>query len=93
LPAAKQRQIWSDFLQSDNELTALNLKKFIEVNRREKNNKQEDLSGLISVHYKTKVLEMMEQINLAKNDNWQTTSRQAALLWNSVMKEKIMSKS
>jgi hypothetical protein len=93
LPKERQREIWSKFLQSGHDLSARNIKKFIDV---EKNKggarKQKDLSALISVDYKKKVLEMLDQIDLAKNGNWQKTSRQAALLWNRVMKEKIMSK-
>ena len=34
---------------------------------------------------------MLEQIRAAQNDGWQTTSRQAALMWNRVMYEKILS--
>jgi hypothetical protein len=35
---------------------------------------------------------MLGQIQLAQNDRWQKTSRQAALLWNRVIREKIVSK-
>jgi hypothetical protein len=38
------------------------------------------------------VQEMLGQIRLAQNDHWQKTSRQAALLWNQVIREKIVSK-
>ena len=36
------------------------------------------------------VFEMLYQIRLARSDNWQSTSRQAAIYWNNVMKAKIL---
>lgn len=92
LSTTKQREIWREFLKSDHELTARNIKKFIDAKKNKRGHKQKDFSALISADYKNKVLEMLDQIDLAKNGNWQKTSRQAALLWNRVMKEKIMSK-
>ena len=45
---------------------------------------------IISASYKTAVMAMLEQIQSAQNDDWQATSRQAALFWLTVMKEKII---
>ncbi len=45
---------------------------------------------IIGAGYKKAVLVMLEQIQSAQNDDWQTTSRQAALFWLKVMKEKII---
>ncbi len=92
LPTVRQREIWSKFLQSGHDLSARNIKKFIDVEKNKGVRKPKDLSTLISADYKKKVLEMLDQIDFAKKGNWQKTSRQAALLWNRVMKEKIMSK-
>ncbi len=92
LSPPRQREIWCDFLQSGHELTARNLKKFINVQDNSGARKREDLSTVISSEYKKKALEMLVQIDLAQKENWRMTSRQAALLWNRVMKEKIMSK-
>jgi len=38
------------------------------------------------------VQQVMEQVRMAQHDHWQQTSRQAALLWNRVIREKILSK-
>ncbi len=46
----------------------------------------------ISDAYRTAVFAMIEQFRVAQNDRWQKTSRQAALLWNRVIREKILSK-
>jgi hypothetical protein len=45
---------------------------------------------IISADYKAAVMAMLEQIRSAQNDDWQTTSRQAALFWLQVMKEKVI---
>jgi hypothetical protein len=45
---------------------------------------------IISANYKTAVMAMLEQIQWAQNDAWQSTSKQAALFWLKVMKEKII---
>ncbi len=92
LPAAEQRKVWSAFLESGAEQTAENIKRFIRAGAAKPGSERKDLTGQIGADYKKVVLEMMEQINLAKSDGWRTTSRQAALLWNRVMKDKILSK-
>jgi hypothetical protein len=33
---------------------------------------------------------MLNQIRIAKNDDWRKTSQKTALYWNNVMKEKIL---
>jgi hypothetical protein len=35
---------------------------------------------------------MIDQVRVARQDHWQGTSRQAALLWNRVVREKILEK-
>lgn len=71
------------------EITALNIKKFI---RAVDQNDRKDLTDQISSEYMAAVQLMMEQVRVAQHDHWQQTSRQAALLWNRVIKEKILSK-
>lgn len=89
--------IWNDFLKTGIEIKALNINKFIKkyqnlvkdhnVTRRKKNSSDD----IISESYKRAVTVMMEQIQIAHNDNWTSTSRQAALMWCRIMREKILS--
>jgi len=51
-----------------------------------------DLTDQISKEYMDAVQAMLEQVCIAQNDHWQKTSRQAGLLWNRVIQEKILSK-
>lgn len=91
LKPLEQRRIWKDFLDSGTELTAQNIKRFITARGVKKNNPP-DVSGLITEEYMAAVKTMLEQVRVARHDHWQATSRQAALLWNRVVREKILSK-
>ncbi len=91
LEPIEQRKAWQGFLNSGMEITALNIKKFIEARGGDKN-APVDLTDQISDDYMTAVQQMMEQVRMAQHDLWHQTSRQAALLWNRVIKEKILSK-
>lgn len=87
----EQRRIWKDFLAGGSELTAQNIKRFITA-RDMKKPDPPDLSDRITPEYMAAVKTMLEQVRIARHDNWQATSRQAALLWHRVVKEKILSK-
>ena len=87
----KQCKIWSDFLKTGVEVTALNLRKFILIKTKKQKTVPDDQTNLISDNYMETVNAMLEQIRAAQNDGWQATSRQAALMWNRVMYEKILS--
>lgn len=87
----KQCKIWSDFLKTGVEVTALNLRKFILIKTKKQETVPDDQTNLISDNYMETVNAMLEQIRAAQNDGWQATSRQAALMWNHVMYEKILS--
>jgi hypothetical protein len=87
----EQRRIWKAFLAGGSELTAQNIKRFISA-RDMKKPDPPDLSDRITPEYMAAVKTMLEQVRIARHDNWQATSRQAALLWNRVVKEKILSK-
>ena len=91
LEPVEQRKVWKDFLNSGMEITALNIKKIIRTKTTNRNNSA-DLSDQISSEYMATVQLMMEQVRVAQHDHWQQTSRQAALLWNRVIKEKILSR-
>ena len=91
LDSIEQRHIWKEIIESGMELTARNIKKFIESRKTAPVN-QPDLTDKISNEYMAVVKAMLEQIRVAQHDHWQQTSRQAALLWHRVIHEKIVSK-
>ncbi len=87
----EQRRVWKDFLASGAELTAQNIKRFITA-RGMKKPDPPDLSNRISAEYMAAVNAMLDQIRTARNDHWQKTSRQAALIWHRLIQENILSK-
>ena len=91
LAPAAQRKIWRDFLMTDMELSALNIRKYINSSITDNHSMEADLTEIISDTYKEATLAMLEQIRQAQSDGWQSTSQEAGLFWNRVMKEKIMS--
>jgi len=91
LSATVQRKIWRDFLMTDMELSALNIRKYIDSCMTGNHGTQVDRTGIISNTYKEATLTMLEQIRQAQSDGWRSTSQEASLFWNRVMKEKIMS--
>jgi len=89
----EQRKIWKNFLSVGKEMTALSIKKFIAAARKDTDKDNPvDLTDQISREYMDTVRAMLEQVRIAQNDHWQKTSRQAGLLWNQVLREKILSK-
>ena len=90
LAPAIQRKIWHDFLLTGMELSALNIRKYINSSITDNHGTQADLTEIISNTYKEATLAMLEQIRQAQSDGWQSTSQEAGLFWNRVMKEKIM---
>jgi hypothetical protein len=86
-----QRRIWREFLDAGMALNARNIQRFVsKYVRTEK--ARIDLSNIISTSYKEAVMAMLEQIRLAGCEGWRSTSREAALFWLRVMKEKIVAK-
>jgi hypothetical protein len=90
LSPPEQRKIWKDFLSTGGEITARNIKTFINE-RNAKEDSTPDRTDLINDEYMAAVQELLKQIRYAQNDHWQKTSRQAALLWHRVMQEAIVS--
>lgn len=86
-----QRKIWRDFLSAGMELNARNIQRFVSKHVRDKKARI-DLTNMISTGYKQAVTAMLDQIRLAGQDGWRSTSREAGLFWLSVMKEKIVAK-
>ena len=91
LTPAEQRRIWRDFLASGIELKAGNILRFVSGRISGGQGRGPDLTQVISPDYKEAVMAMLQQIRLASHDGWQSTSRQAGLFWNRVMKDKIVS--
>ena len=92
LTPLEQRAIWKRFLATGEELTASNIKVFVRSQNRPYKNNPKNLTDVISDAYMAAVSAMIEQVRIAQNDHWQKTSRQAALLWNRVICEKILAK-
>jgi len=88
----EQRKAWQNFLNTGMEITALNIKKFISAGRTDDKDDPVDLTDQISSGYMAAVRVMLEQVRVAQHDHWQQTSHQAAVLWNRVIREKILSK-
>jgi hypothetical protein len=93
LKTIHQRNIWREFIESGTALNASNIRKFVNMRLKKAapESKPESRADIIAADFKTAVMAMLEQIRLAQNDHWQKTSRQAALFWLRVMKEKIKS--
>lgn len=88
----EQRNIWKDFLNTGMDITARNIKSFINERKKKDNPVAPDHTDQISEEYLKTVQDMLHQIQIAQNDRWQKTSRQAALLWHRVIQEKIISR-
>jgi hypothetical protein len=85
-----QRRIWRAFLSSGTELTASNVRRFVLKTWASDTKAGNERTEMVSAAYKQAVMAMLEQIRLARQDDWCSTSRQAALFWLRVMKDKIL---
>ena len=92
LSPPEQRKIWKEFLNTKTEVTARNIQKFINERKTKENTPDSDLIDQIGDEYMAAVQKMLNQVQYAQNDQWQQTSRQAALLWNRVIQERIVSR-
>jgi hypothetical protein len=95
LDPIEQRKIWKAFLKTAMEITAPNIKQFIDsAKENDTGSKDEpvDLTDQVSKAYMDAVQAMLDQVRLAQQDHWQKTSRQAGLLWNRVIREKILTR-
>jgi len=90
----ERQHIWSQFLDSELELTAANIRRLVaNLNKSaDRPVNQPDRTSIISENYKEVAMAMIEQIRLAQNDGWQSTSQEAALFWLRIMKDKILQK-
>ncbi len=86
-----QRKVWREFLKSGMDLNAENIREFISVRMGGGNGRTASAHiEIISKDYKAAVDALMVQIRIAQNDQWISTSREAALYWNRVMRGKIV---
>ena len=91
LDPSRQREVWRAFLASGIKQNARNIARFVSSYTDKKGFcRPQGRIDVISEDYQQAVMAMLYQIRLAQNDHWQSTSRQAALYWNQVMKEKIL---
>jgi len=89
----EQRRLWRGFISSGIALNGANIRKFIRSQKQApaaEKPKTVHLVEIVGAGYKAAVMAMLEQIRRAKNDAWQSTSKQAALFWLKVMKEHIV---
>lgn len=89
LTPCEQRELWKKFIKSGSELTARSIKTFIDA-RKTKPVCRQDLTDCITEEYMAAVKSMLAQVRVARQNHWQSTTRQAALLWNRVIRERIL---
>jgi len=84
-----QKKMWNDFLKTNQSITALNIKKFIDAHQG-KTKSTAPFIETISKDFKMAIDTLLYQITIAQNDNWKSTTRKTALYWNKVIKDKIL---
>lgn len=89
--AFEQKKIWRQFLKSGKDITASNIRKYIS----EYFPGRQTMIGpsrieIIDESYLEAVMALLYQIRVAQSSQWKSTSRDAAIYWNKVMKEKIL---
>jgi hypothetical protein len=91
LEPSRQREVWRAFLASGIEQSARNIARFVSnYTDRKGFGRPQARIDVISEDYRQAVMAMLYQIRVAQNNAWRSTSRQAALYWHRVMKEKIL---
>lgn len=91
LDPQEQKKAWQQFIKTDMKLTASNIAKIV-ASYLGYPSAPRGLNKIkiIDQSYKAVVMAMLDQIRMAQNDRWTSTSREAALYWNKIMKEKIL---
>jgi len=88
LPPDQLKPVWRAFTQTYDEFNAHTILQFIKDRNHPKPQKNSTTPNC-SEDYQSAVMQLLQQIALAQTDRWQSTSRQAALYWHQVMKDKI----
>ena len=87
----RTRTVWDLAQEQGIKLKARNIRKFVSTYIGKRSFcLSPDRIDVVGEDYRKAVMAMLYQIRLAQNERWQTTSRQAALYWNQVMREKIL---
>jgi len=92
LSVEKQVKVWQDFLNSDLTPGARNLRQFI-ANQSSARQAPQSHAPVTQItnEYHHAVMALLEQIKVAQNKRWQLTSKAAALHWDQVMHDLILS--
>lgn len=86
----EQTQVWRAFIKSYDDFSAHTIRQFLKDRKPHKQSSNVARIALISSDYNAALETLLHQIQVAKNDRWQSTSQEAALHWNQIMKEKIL---
>ncbi len=90
LEPLEQKKIWHAFIQIHVKFNARTIKQFLKDHEQAKPESGIDRVKIISEDYHKAVATLLQQIRVAQNDDWQATSRDAALHWHQIMREKIV---
>ncbi len=88
----KIKTLWHLFLQSEQPITARNIRRFI-FQQRKKNESKMPSTERISEAYQQAVENLLLQIDINNKEHWKTTSLKTALRWNKVCLNKIQENS
>jgi hypothetical protein len=81
------KKVWRLFLATEIQLTAQNIRRFVLSYLKQ----QAELeTNFMSDDYKRAVDELLQQIEVSKNNGWKLTAKITALHWNKVMRAKII---
>ena len=91
LDTATQTRAWRAFLKADLTLGARSLRQFI-ANHYPNNQPQHTKNSVYQItnEYQKAVTALLDQIKIAQNNQWQLTTKTAALRCNQVMRERIL---
>ncbi len=89
---SKIKTLWHLFLQSEQPITARNIRRFI-FQQHKKNTAKKPSMERISEAYQQAVENLLLQIDINNKEHWKTTSLKTALRWNKVCLNKIQENS
>lgn len=87
-PPTQIKTLWRLFLQSEQPLTARNIRRFV-LQQTQKHPAKMPAMELMSEAYQQAIQTLLQQIEINQKENWKTTSVKAALRWNKVCLRKI----
>ena len=87
-----QKNVWQHFVKSKLPQNSTNIHHFIKEFFNLPEKKGAGNVFIASSNYELAIKSLLEQISIAKNDHWTSTSRAAAIHWNNVMRTLIQQK-